>query len=210
MDEVSRSGRTVMFVSHNLGSLAQICNKGLLLNHGKMVSFGGIRETIDEYLRLSDQENHFKLEKTSDETDMQIVEVAVTDAAGTPKSQLLHNSEFSVSLRVNVKKFRRGATFCIALLNKYKRRVFTEHKNIHDLLDGRTGSYRLTFEIPGDFVAPNNYSFQVQIFSTDGEIVQELFDICRFEIIDAGSDMSAYRDYGYVLVKGDWKVYRDQ
>ena len=39
MDDVSRSGRTVLFVSHNLGSLAQICNKGLLLHKGEMQFF---------------------------------------------------------------------------------------------------------------------------------------------------------------------------
>ena len=99
--------------------------------------------------------------------------------------------------------------FCVALLNKYKRRVFTEHKDIEKVLDGRPGQYRVSFCVPGRLIAPNNYSFLIQIFSTEGEVLQELFDICRFDVIDAGSDLAAYKDYGYVQVKGDWRVWRD-
>jgi hypothetical protein len=40
----------------------------------------------------------------------------------------------------------------------------------------------------------------------DGEIVQEISDVCPFAIIDTGSDMVGYRDFGYVVAKGEWHV----
>jgi lipopolysaccharide transport system ATP-binding protein len=209
MDEVSRSGRTVLFVSHNLGSLAQICNKGLLLHKGKLLSHGDIRETVNDYLKLSDQENQFALENIDAAAEMQITEVAIADAGGRITNEIAHNEDFFVTIGANVRRFKRGAMFCVALLNKYKRRVFTEHKDIEDLLSGRTGEHRVRFCIPGDFVAPNSYSFVVQIFTPEGEIVQELFDICPIDVIDAGSEFAAYKDFGYVLVKGEWQVCRD-
>jgi lipopolysaccharide transport system ATP-binding protein len=209
MDEVSRSGRTVLFVSHNLGSLAQICNKGILLHKGELVSNGDIRDTVNDYLKLSDDGNIFALERLDANADMQVLEAAVTDATGRSISEVPHDEEFLVTLRVKVNRFRRGAMFCVALLNKYKRRVFTEHKDIEKVLDGRPGQYRVSFLVPGHLIAPNNYSFLIQIFSTEGEVLQELFDICRFDVIDAGSDLAAYKDYGYVQVKGDWRVWRD-
>ena len=209
MDEVSRSGRTVLFVSHNLGSLAQICNKGLLLNKGEMVSHGDIRETVNDYLKLSGQENQFALQNPDAAADMQVTGVAIADTAGRITNEIAHNEEFFVTIRFNVKRFRRGANFCVALLNKYKRRVFTEHKDIEQLVEGRPGEYTARFRVPGDFVAPNHYSFLVQIFCTDGDIVQELFDICPLDVIDAGSELAAYKDYGYVLVKGEWQLCRD-
>jgi len=209
MDEVSRSGRTVLFVSHNLGSLAQICNKGLLLHKGQMVSHGDIRETVNDYLKLSGQENQFALQNPDTSADMQITEVAVTDAAGRITNEIAHNEEFYVSIRFTVRRVKLHTQFCIALLNKYKRRVFTSHKDIEQLIEGRPGEYRATFRVPGDFVAPNNYSFLVQIFCTDGEMIQEVFDICPFDVIDAGTELAAYKDYGYVLVKDEWQLCRD-
>ena len=59
MDEFGRSGRTVLFVSHNLGSLAQICKRGLLLDGGKLIAEGGIDETINKYLSLARSQKQY-------------------------------------------------------------------------------------------------------------------------------------------------------
>ena len=117
-----------------------------------------------------------------------------------------HDEDFRLTIDIRVSQFRRGATLCIALLNKYKRRVFTEHMLLADLFDGKPGEYTASFRIPGDFIAPNNYSFMVQTFNANGEVPQDLFDICPFEIIDAGSKLAAYKDHGYVMSKGEWSV----
>jgi lipopolysaccharide transport system ATP-binding protein len=209
MDEVSRSGRTVLFVSHNLGSLSQICKRGLLLHHGKVLSHGSIQETVNDYLKLAGQESHFTLHEADSGREMQITEVVIEDKSGSITNEIPHDEELFLSLKVNVNRIRRGAMFCVALLNKYKRRVFTEHKTIEELLPGGTGEYRFKFCLPGDFIAPNNYSFLVQIFYPDGEILQELFDICPFLVVDTGSNLASYSDYGYVQIKGDWAVNRE-
>ena len=99
--------------------------------------------------------------------------------------------------------------FCVALLNKYKRRVFTEHKIIEELVNGEKGFFHFKFRIPGDFIAPNNYSFLLQIFYPDGEILQDLFDICSFVVVDMGSDLSSHKDHGYVMVHGEWSSFRE-
>lgn len=208
MDEVSRSGKTVLFVSHNLGSLSQICKNGLLLHHGQIHSHGSIQDVVNDYLKLADEQDHFKLEQPDDTREMQVTEVILTDKAGRPANEIPHNEEFFVSLKINVNHIQRGAMFCVALLNKYKRRVFTEHKTIDDLVKGETGMFRINFRIPGDFIAPNNYSFLVQIFSPDGEVLQDLVDICPFIIVDTGSELASYQDYGYVQIKGEWQVSR--
>jgi lipopolysaccharide transport system ATP-binding protein len=51
MQDVSKGeGRTVLFVSHNMASLHNLCNNGILLENGKCVFSGTIDETIDQYL----------------------------------------------------------------------------------------------------------------------------------------------------------------
>ena len=51
MDEVAKSGRTVVFVSHNLGAVKQLCTKGLVLEEGKIEYIGTIKEGIDFYTK---------------------------------------------------------------------------------------------------------------------------------------------------------------
>ncbi|MCC6252799.1 MAG: ATP-binding cassette domain-containing protein [Bacteroidia bacterium] len=50
MGEVSRGeGKTVLFVSHNMGAVQSLCHRGILLNHGSISYDGAIEETIKTY-----------------------------------------------------------------------------------------------------------------------------------------------------------------
>ncbi len=49
MDEVSKSGRTVLFVSHNMGAIRQLCHKGVILDKGKMIFEGDIQKAVALY-----------------------------------------------------------------------------------------------------------------------------------------------------------------
>ena len=51
MNEVSKSGRTVLFVSHNMGSVIQLCPKSVLLNKGHIEKIGPSTEIIEHYFQ---------------------------------------------------------------------------------------------------------------------------------------------------------------
>ncbi len=52
MQDVSRNhGRTVLFVSHNMGAVKNLCTKGLMIIHGGVVFEGNIEDTINTYLK---------------------------------------------------------------------------------------------------------------------------------------------------------------
>jgi lipopolysaccharide transport system ATP-binding protein len=53
MREVVRSGAAVIFVSHNLQAVANLCTRGILLEHGNIVQDGGIQDVIRTYLSKS-------------------------------------------------------------------------------------------------------------------------------------------------------------
>ena len=50
MQDVAQSGRTVIFVSHNLQAVSQLCTKGILLSRGRLVFSGPVGDTIDQYV----------------------------------------------------------------------------------------------------------------------------------------------------------------
>jgi homopolymeric O-antigen transport system ATP-binding protein len=51
MNEVAEAGRTVVFVSHNLAILQALCERGVLLERGRVVTDAPVTEAIDSYLR---------------------------------------------------------------------------------------------------------------------------------------------------------------
>lgn len=56
MQDISKSeGRTVLFVSHNMGSVQNLCTKGLLLENGSVSMRGAIKDVIEVYLQKQEQ-----------------------------------------------------------------------------------------------------------------------------------------------------------
>ncbi len=50
MNEITKKeGRTILFVSHNMSAIATLCQKGILLSHGKIVKAGNIEDVINAY-----------------------------------------------------------------------------------------------------------------------------------------------------------------
>ncbi len=49
MKELTKEGRTVLFVSHSMATVNKMCQKALYLEKGRVVSFGPVGETTDEY-----------------------------------------------------------------------------------------------------------------------------------------------------------------
>lgn len=59
MQDVSKGeGRTVLFVSHNMASIKQLCNTGLLLENGQIAFSGDIQETINQYKSINISANN--------------------------------------------------------------------------------------------------------------------------------------------------------
>lgn len=52
IEEFKRSGRTIIFVSHDLESVKKLCDNTMLLSGGKVVGIGETEKVVDEYLRL--------------------------------------------------------------------------------------------------------------------------------------------------------------
>jgi len=50
MDEEAKGGRTILFVSHNMAAVRQLCRIGMLLDFGRIVNMGGIDNVVEEYL----------------------------------------------------------------------------------------------------------------------------------------------------------------
>jgi lipopolysaccharide transport system ATP-binding protein len=51
MSDISKSGRTVLFVSHNMAALQNLCDRGIVLRQGELAFDGGTKEAIDYYVR---------------------------------------------------------------------------------------------------------------------------------------------------------------
>jgi lipopolysaccharide transport system ATP-binding protein len=60
MGEVAKEGRTVLFVSHNMGAIRNLCKTGILLENGKINKIGDIESVVGQYLVMNNSFNEIK------------------------------------------------------------------------------------------------------------------------------------------------------
>ncbi|MBK7129839.1 MAG: ABC transporter ATP-binding protein [Crocinitomicaceae bacterium] len=65
MQDISKGGRAVLFVSHNLSTLLNLCQSGILLKNGELVYKGTIQDTIGKYLQGTNFEKNTKFDLTN-------------------------------------------------------------------------------------------------------------------------------------------------
>jgi lipopolysaccharide transport system ATP-binding protein len=78
LQSVGREGRCILFVSHNLASMRQICTRGVVLDHGRVAMTGEINAAVDEYVASRDH----SLERTAETGMATIADVRIEPAGG--------------------------------------------------------------------------------------------------------------------------------
>lgn len=66
MSEVSRGGRTILFVSHNMVAVSALCQKAILLNSGKIEYFGKVSQVIEHYAKFTNNLKNIDIGKRLD------------------------------------------------------------------------------------------------------------------------------------------------
>jgi lipopolysaccharide transport system ATP-binding protein len=91
MDDVAQEGRTVVFVSHNMGLLQQLCERGIFLQHGSVHIDGTITEAVDAYLQTLEQAESQDLSRRTDRKgvgEARLVNTEVSSNGNGPSSIL--------------------------------------------------------------------------------------------------------------------------
>jgi lipopolysaccharide transport system ATP-binding protein len=101
MKDMSICGRTVVFVSHNLTAIRNLCSRGLLLASGTIVKSGPIGDVLSSYAggdstKLRGARNY------SNTDDGRLVQVSVVSVAGALGEPLRATAEFSIRIEVEV------------------------------------------------------------------------------------------------------------
>ena len=66
MESVSKSGRTVFFVSHNMAAVSSICSKAILLEQGRLVELGDTDQIIAQYMKNNSEISKIPLHQRKD------------------------------------------------------------------------------------------------------------------------------------------------
>src|ERR1700757_208232 len=209
MEDISRNnGRTVLFVSHNLGVISQICSETIVLNKGSLLYRGKSQMAVDYYLDNCLTIND-KIERSKDiaKNENQFLVIYNSDKNGREKSEYRHDEEIVLIVELYLPDWNPQLELAISLYDRHKRRIFTIHENLKKFYSD-TPYMKFSIIIPSLFVTPGNYSWLMCINHHKQKIYDLQDDICRFSVIETGSDFAMHygADYGCVFAKYDIKL----
>ena len=101
--DFKRAGRTIVFVSHDLSSVEMLCDRALLLEHGRIEAEGGVEDVVRAYHRRLAGRTASARSAQAEEfgrTGAEIVAASIVDNAGTSTDIVLegHRVLFTVDL----------------------------------------------------------------------------------------------------------------
>ena len=104
MKDVSKGeGRTVLFVSHNMASIKQLCRTGVLLDKGEVAFSGSVIDTVAEYLRSSDVDLNGVAMKIGTISKSMEIESVIVNGAKKNTLRFVGNNKKTVSFSIKGK-----------------------------------------------------------------------------------------------------------
>lgn len=190
MEDVAEEGRTVLLVSHNMGTIRGLCGRAIWLNKGKVQVDGDAHNAVAEY--LSSVSDGFDYEDESAPQDLVIRKVVLRDANGKPALHFGPGDALTVEVHYHAKHRIEQPHFAIAVTGGHG---FIFGANM--MLDGQRprfiegdGIVSCTFEsVP---LLPQQYVIRMGVRQRDGiTLLRPTMDIAFFDIV------GTMEDYGF-------------
>jgi lipopolysaccharide transport system ATP-binding protein len=202
MNDIRRQeGRTILFVSHNMGSISQLCNKGIFLAKGRIVIHSNVEQTVNTYLE-SIENNLSIIKKESLEDTIHFINAFMCNENEEPKPEYKHDEDIFMKIDLNINQYNENLELAMRLMDRNKNPVFTIHERLA-VHYKNTQIISFKVKLPGGFLTPNSFSWVMCINHPGVEIYDLQDDVLNFSIIETGSDFAKYNgaNYGNVFAK---------
>jgi lipopolysaccharide transport system ATP-binding protein len=201
MSDAARDGRTILFVSHNLAAIAQLCRRAIWLDGGSIRSQGPPQQVVQEYLSEgSTQQAAFRVERIEDGFGDDRVRLMMARVVqdGETTSVVDINRPCSVEIEFELLQ---DATNLISGASLY---TFSDLClfNSCDWRPNRLprGRYTKRIELPAQLLAEGRFRVLIQLVFYDPDVQSVIVpDALTFDAVDS-EDPRAVRGH----YKGDW------
>jgi lipopolysaccharide transport system ATP-binding protein len=212
MSTVAGEGRTVLFVSHNMGAIMQLCSRVVLLDHGRMELDGDSASIVSAYLRKHIGSDHSVTYPVDPAKDMQILAMSITAADGQPIGTQPHNQPLWINITYRIVKWTKGTYVCLDVFNESDTRILwsSDTASTEEMMADRPpGTYQARVAIPGNILAPGRYAFTAAMYAPGRTAAFDAREkVVTVDIIDGGTLLShfGYRWHAATTIPLSWQV----
>ncbi len=208
MGDVARSGRTVLFVSHNMTAIHDLCERSLLLNHGELVADGATGDVINGYLSGLNTDASIK-RKVSNDADAWVTDVRLIYEGSESRQGFKMGQSLCVEISYETKKKVEHLGFGISIEDCIQStRVFASVSSIHGIqLENVEGEGRARVCFPDLKLVPGRYMVTITLnaksFQYDRLEGVRILDVLGQDELGTGWVLSRQRN-GVVWLNHEW------
>ncbi|MGN7756383.1 ABC transporter ATP-binding protein [Chryseobacterium sp. 22532] len=184
MGDVTRGeGRTILFVSHNMAAVKQLCNSGILMKNGMLADQGSINQVLENYIihELSPNSEFKYIEDLSKKA--QIHNVKIFNNKNIETMEFSHTDDININIDYINRSVTKGVRVNIAILDKFENVIFITRKTFDDMHENS-----LSIQIEGNKLIPNTYILSVALDTPGVELYDYIKGGIQISIVETGHE----------------------
>ena len=206
-DAAKQEGRTVLYVSHNMNTIRQLCDRCVVLDKGRVVFEGGVEEAINHYMNTT--------------KSLSVVNECPGDRKGIPADHQIHIDRATFQ-NTDFPLYQSGDAVCVRvdytckrdILNlAFRMTVQSGDKSVVGLatsrpcIEARKGSNTVDLTLALDWLAPGKYIIKLTAYSVNEygtnkmhDIVDDCFAFEKVQSMDDNNRMNwNHAWWGYMM-----------
>jgi len=182
-DVTKGEGRTILFVSHNMAAVKQLCNTGILMKNGHVADQGGINKVLENYIihELSPNSEFKYIEDLSKKA--QIHNVKIFNDKNIETMEFSHTDDIHINIDYINRSVDKGVRINIAILDKFENVIFITRKTFDDMHENS-----LSIQIEGNKLIPNTYILSVALDTPGVELYDYIKGGIQISIVETGHE----------------------
>jgi lipopolysaccharide transport system ATP-binding protein len=208
MGDVSKEGRTVLFVSHNMAAIEALCSKCVILDKGINIFVGETSKTISKYLNNNLSQKNVSLNERKDREGhgniiIKSIKVSAPDGFATGKA-LTVLGEYKSKKNIDIKEFG------VSIWTNREVKLISISSEFNGDLNNIPPNGIVSCTIPELPLVKGNYIVNIFIRSIDG-IEDYIVNALTFSLDDSdffGTGKSVDPRWGAIAVRHKWELKR--
>ena len=199
MGAVAAEGRTVLFVSHNMNSIRNLCEEVIWIKDGKIHARGETEQVVQSYLLMTrDRTAHAKiLFSEADKTDvLKPISLGFLNGEGQVKTLFRSREPFVVDFKFEIFEILPKFMIYVGVVNVSDTPIVTHWSKVRDIEPGKY-QVRFHFNIP---LAGNELKFNIG-FNSNGTTIHNIKNIGNISISDVADENQTHKtSYADIII----------
>ena len=195
MEDISHKGRTVLFVSHNMGAIRSLCSKGLLLSSGYVEVSGEVSRVVGKYLSSSNGMSgriQWLDSNAPGDRNLKLLSLATT-CLDKDEINFSDDSEINIELTIIADQHLPNAAIGLIITNQEGQPILHSASNLIDsAVKICKGVNIIKYTVPSNILLKGQYSITVAGVDPNIHTYFKLTDALSFMILSTNKEINRY------------------